>query len=193
MSRPVQVEIVPSHVHLSAADHAALFGTGHTGTISENLSQHGQYAYTEMVEVKGRKKAGLSLRILGPYRKQTQVEITPTEAEALGIKAPEAKSGDLSRAAKCVLKGPRGELKALAAVIVPQPHLHASEEDAKAMRIKHGDVVTMELLGGSRRLLEDVVVRVHPTYKLRLHVHPDLARAYWLTGVLHARLRDLNP
>lgn len=192
MSRPIQVEIVPSHVHLSAAHHAELFGAGHSGTISVQLSQHGQYAYAESVEVLGKKAKGLSLKVLGPYRKDTQVEITPTEAEALGIKAAQARSGDLSKAAKCRLKGPQGEIEVSAAVIIPQPHLHVSDADAKALRIAHGEVVTMELLGDTRRLLEDVVVRVHPTYKLRLHVHPDLARAYWMTGVLHARLRDLQ-
>lgn len=192
MSRPIQVEIVPSHVHLSAAHHAELFGVGHSGTISVNLSQHGQYAYAETVEVLGKKAKGISLKVLGPYRKDTQVELTPTEAESLGIKVIQARSGDLSQAVKCRIRGPQGIIEAPASVIIPQPHLHASDADAKALRITHGEVVTMELLGDTRRILEDVVVRVHPTYKLRLHVHPDLARAYWMTGVLHARLRDLS-
>jgi putative phosphotransacetylase len=191
MARPIPVEIIPSHAHLSEADHATLFGTVHTGTISASLSQHGQYAYAETLEVFGKLKRSLSVRVLGPHRRATQVELTPTEAALLGLTAPVARSGDLQKAAKCKLKGPQGEVSATA-VIVPKPHLHLSDAEAKTFRLENGKEVALDILGDTPRTLEGVVVRVHPTYRLRLHVHPDLARDYWLTGVLHARLRELN-
>ena len=192
MARPIPVEVIPSHVHLSEADHATLFGPGHAGTISTALSQHGQYAYAETIEVFGKLKKSLELRVLGPHRRGTQVELTPTEAALLGIVAPLARSGDLSKAAKCNLKGPGGEVKAAAVVIIPKPHLHVSDTEAKALRLENGKEVALDILGDNPRTLENVIVRVHPTYRLRLHVHPDLARQHWLTGVLHARLRELN-
>ncbi|MFZ2682185.1 MAG: PduL/EutD family phosphate acyltransferase [Patescibacteria group bacterium] len=192
MARPIPVEIIPSHIHLSAEDHAALFGTGHAGTVAVELSQHGQYAYTETLEIFGKLKRSLQLRVLGPYRRATQVELTPTEALLLGINAPLAKSGDLAAAGDCRLVGPAGEVKAKASVIVPMAHLHVSDTEAHALRLENGKRVALDILGDAPRTLKDVIVRVHPTYRLRLQVHADYARDYWLTGVLHARLRELN-
>jgi putative phosphotransacetylase len=191
MARPIPVEIIPSHAHLSEADHATLFGTGHAGTISTSLSQHGQYAYTETIEVFGKLKRSLNLRVLGPHRRATQVELTPTEAGLLGITAPTSRSGDLAKAGKCRLKGPQGEVSATA-VIIPKPHLHLSDAEAKYFRLENGREVAVDILGDAPRTLEGVIVRVHPTYRLRLHIHPDIAREYWLSGVLHARLREMN-
>lgn len=192
MTRPIPVEIIPSHIHLSESDHTTLFGIGHAGTIANSLSQHGQYAYAETVEVVGRLKKTLELRVLGPHRKTTQVELTPTEASLLGLTAPVARSGDLARAGKCRLKGPGGEVEVKAAVIIPKPHLHMSDAEAKSFRLENGKEIALDILGDALCTLENVVVRVHPTYRLRLHVHPDLARQYWLTGVLHARLRETH-
>jgi putative phosphotransacetylase len=191
MARPIPVEVIPSHIHLSEADHQQLFGSGHAGTIASELSQHGQYAYVETLQVFGKLKRSLELRVLGPHRRVTQVELTPTEAALLGIVAPVAKSGDLSAAANCRLQGPAGELKVEAAVIIPKPHLHVSDVEAKALRLENGREVAMDILGSHPKTLEGIVVRVHPTYRLRLHIHPDLAREHWLSGVLHARLREL--
>lgn len=190
MSRPIPVEIIPSHVHLSEADHSRLFGHGRASTITENLSQTGQFAYAESVEVFGKLKRSIILRVLGPFRRTTQVELTPTEAQLLGLVAPVARSGDLSSAASCRLVGPQGELSVLSSVIVPQPHLHCSETEASTLHLANGKIVSLEVLGDNPYVLEDVVVRVHPSYRLRLHVHPDLARIHWMTGVVHARIRD---
>ncbi len=190
MSRPIPVEIIPSHVHLSHEDHAKLFGPGHAGTISHALSQHGQYAYEETVEV-SKLKRSITLRVLGPERTQTQVELTPSEAALLDLKAPLAKSGDLTGAAECTLKGPKGKVK-VKAVIIPKPHIHLSDVEAKQLQLVNGATVRVEILGEHPAELAGVVVRVHPTYRPGLHVHGDIAREYWLTGVLHARIRDTH-
>lgn len=190
MSRPIPVEIIPSHVHLSDVDQAALFGAGFAATIAQPLSQTGQFAYADQVEVRGKLKRSLQLRVLGPARRTTQIELTPSEAQLLGIDAVEAKSGDLSQAADCTVRGPAGEVQVKAAVIVPKPHLHCSDAEATALHVTNGKVVALDILGDHPCSLEEVVVRVHPSYRLRLHVHPDLAREHWLVGVLHARIRE---
>ena len=190
MSRPIPIEIIPSHIHLSEDDHRMLFGSGFVGTVERQLSQRGQFVYRETVEVSGRLKRLLRLRVLGPHRRQTQIELTPSEAAMLGIAAGEARSGDLSAAASCTLTGPHGQVAVKAGVIIPRPHLHLSDVEAKGFRLKNGDQVDLELLGDAPQTLERVIVRVHPTYSLRLHVHPDLAREGWYVGNLHARLRE---
>lgn len=191
MSRPIPIEIIPSHVHLSDEDHRTLFGANFAGTVEHALSQRGQFAYQETVEILGRLKRSLKLRILGPYRKQTQVELTPHEAALLGIAAIEARSGDLSKAANCTLRGPAGQISAKVA-IVPKPHLHASESEAKNLSLVNGQEVTMEIVGETARTLPGVIVRVHPTYTLRLHVHPELAQREWYVGTLQARIRETH-
>ena len=192
MSRPIPVEIVPSHVHLSESDHAVLFGAGHAGTVAEPLSQNGQFAYLETVDVFGRLKRSLALRVLGPHRKTSQVEVTPTEAEFLGLEPIEARSGDLRGARPCRLKGPAGEVSLDAAVIVPRSHIHLSDHEAKALRLKNGDEASIDILGDRPRTIDNVVVRVHPTYRARLHIHADLARDAWIAGVHHVRIRELH-
>lgn len=188
MSRPIPVEIVPSHVHLSEDDQVTLFGVAFAATIAENLSQSGQYAYGETVDVSGRLKRQLSLRVLGPCRRETQVEITPTEAQLLGCDAKETKSGDHDVPGTCTVQGTEGSVTAR--VIVPQPHLHCSEVEAEQLHVHNGKEVTIDLDLDRSCTLTNVVVRVHPTYRLRLHIHPDIAREYWLTGVVHGRIRE---
>lgn len=188
MSRPIPVEIVPSHVHLSEADQAALFGPAFAATIAENLSQSGQFAYGETLEVRGRLQRSVSLRVLGPCRAASQVELTPTEAQLLGINASEAKSGEHGDASTCTIQGP--EASVTARVIVPRPHLHCSDVEAEQLHVHNGKMVTIDFDLDRPCTLTDVVVRVHPTYRLRLHIHPDIAREYWLTGVVHGRVRE---
>lgn len=192
MSRPIPVEIVPSHVHLSEADHIAVFGALHAGSVAAPLSQNGQFAYEESVEVFGRLKRGLTLRVLGPHRKASQVELTPTEADYLGLDVPVARSGDVSQAAPCRIVGPAGEIELPAAVIVPQPHMHLSDIEAAALRLGNGSEVSVDILGDTPRSLSGVLVRVHPTYRARLHIHADIARSEWLSGVHHVRIRELD-
>lgn len=189
MSRPIPVEIVPSHVHLSEEHFAVLFGAGHAATIVENLSQTGQFAYRESVEVFGKLKRSVVLRVLGPGRRATQVELTPTEAQLLGLAAPLTRSGETAHAADCRLVGPAGETLVPASVIVPKPHLHCSDVEAASLHVANGKMVSIEVIGDNPYVLDDVAVRVHPSYRLRLHVHPDLAREHWMTGVVHARIR----
>jgi len=192
MSRPIPVEVIPSHVHLSESHHHILFGDGHMGTVRHELSQTGQFAYEETVEVRGENDEKLTLRVLGPYRKSTQVELTPTEARLLGIGAPLAKSGDLSAAQSCALHTAHGTISAPASVIIPKCHLHLSDTEATALRLVNGATVRVDVVGDATRVIEGVVVRVHPTYRARLHIHSDIARDLWLHSGSHVRVRDIQ-
>ncbi|HCC83843.1 TPA: hypothetical protein DEP96_03255 [Candidatus Uhrbacteria bacterium] len=190
MSRPIPIEIIPSHIHLSEEHQAKLFGVGQAATITHALAQSGQFAYAESLQVFGKLKRSVTLRVLGPHRKFTQVELTPTEAALLGLNAPIARSGEVSQAATCRLVGPAGEVEAEASVIIPQAHLHCSETEAVSLRLQNGKIVEIEIIGEQPALLTNVTVRVHPSYRLRLHIHPDIAREYWISGVVHGKLRD---
>ncbi len=192
MSRPIPVEIIPSHIHLSAEHQAVLFGAGTASTVAQTLAQTGQFAYAESLQVFGKLKRSLTLRVLGPVRASTQVELTPTEALMLGLSVVEARSGDLRAAETCKLVGPAGEVMAEASVIVPQAHLHCSDTEAASLHVSNGQVVEIELLGEQPVVLTGVVVRVHPSYRLRLHIHPDVAREYWITGVVHGKVREVK-
>lgn len=182
----IPVEVVPSHIHLSAEDYAALFGDT-PSTVAHRISQQGQHATDVSVEVRGRLlKRALLVRYLGPERMHTQVELTPTEAKYLGIEAPVAKSGMLTGAGDCTLVGPAGKIVSRASVIVPRAHVHCSPDEAAVLRLEHGQEVSMELHLDTPRILEGVIVRVHPSYTLRLHIHADIAREHWIMGPLYA-------
>lgn len=188
---PIPVEVVPSHVHVCAADYAVLFGEN-PATVAHRLSQYGQHVWEETIEISGKLlKRTLVVRVLGPERRATQVELTPTEAKYLGVDASFARSGDLARAGTCVLKGPSGKVTAQAVAIVPKPHVHCSPDEAAALRLENGQEVAVDLMLDTPRTIEGVVVRVHPTYQLRLHLHADIAREHWIAGPCYAELRNI--
>ncbi len=192
MSRPIPVEVVPSHVHLSEAHHRILFGERHSGTVHQELSQAGQFAYAETVDVIGPNGEAITLRVLGPSRKATQVELTPTEAAFLGLNAVEASSGDLSHAVDCVLKTKFATIDASKSVIVPRMHVHLSDSEAQTLRLDHGSTVRVDVIGDGAQLIDRVAVRVHPTYRARMHIHADVARDLWLNAGTHVRIRDIQ-
>ncbi len=192
MSRPILVEVVSSHVHLSEAHHRILFGERHSGTVHQVLSQAGQFAYAETVDVIGSNGELIPLRVLGPSRKVTQVELTPTEAAFLGLDAVEALSGDLRPAVDCVLRTRFATIDASKSVIVPRKHIHLSDSEAQALRLDHGAVVRVDLVGDGVQVIDHVAVRVHPTYRARMHIHADDARDLWLSAGTHVRIRDIQ-
>ncbi len=192
MSRPIPVDVVPSHVHLSENHQRILFGERHDGTIFQAISQTGQFAYEESVEVIGSAGRRLKLRVLGPSRKVTQIELTSTEAMFLGIDAPVAKSGDLAFAGSCRLETTYGGVDVPAGVIIPLTHLHLSDSEAKEARLTTGSIVRVDIIGDTPHMIDNVVVRVHPTYRARLHINADVARDLWMHTGAHVRIRDLQ-
>ena len=188
MSRPIPVDVVPSHVYLSQKDQTTLFGSGYAMTIEGELTQGGQHYYEETVEVFGKLKRSLSLRVLGPNWENSFVELTPTEAVFLGLSAKEARSGDLSEAVACRLVGPKGEVTLKKGVIISRPHLRCSPQDARAFHLQNHDEISVEIMGNRPRTLEGVLVRVHPTFSLQLDINADQARDFWITRPTHARI-----
>lgn len=190
MPKPIPVDIIPSHVYLSADDQATLFGIGYPLTIAGGLSQAGQYLYEETVEVFGKLKKSLRFRVLGPNWAKSFVELTPTEAAFLGIKAPVAKTGELTTAAMVRLVGPVGEVIIEQGAIVPRPHLLCSDVEARDLYLTNGKIVAVDILSEKVKVIEEVIVRVHPTFRLRLELHQDWARDLWITRPTHARIRS---
>ena len=188
--RPIPVDLIPSHVYLSQKDQIALFGSGYAMTVVGNLSQTGQYVCEETVDVYGRLKRGLKLRILGPHWETSHVEVSKTEAAYLGYDLDEVRSGDTSAAKSCKLKGPEGEVELKAGLIVTKPHLLCSPKDAQMLSVMNGQEVSIEVLTQTPQTLEGVVVRVHPTYHLRIEIPLTYARDLWIARSVHARLID---
>lgn len=187
MSRPIQVDIVPSHIYLSEKDQKTLFGVGHAMTILVEHSHPGQIVYQDTVAVKGKNDEQIDLHILGPNWERTHIEVTPTEAKMLGLRIVQAKSGHLENAQSCTLIGPHGIVELDFGLIVPRPHLMCSVKDAETLHVINGQTVTVEL-SGTQQKISDVIVRVHPMFRLRLEIHQDFARDFWLTRGTHATI-----
>lgn len=179
MSNQVLVEISARHVHLSQADLETLFGEGYELTVKKMLSQPGQYACEERVKVVGAKSEFPAVSILGPVRKETQVELSLTDARSIGVQAPVRESGDLEGSGFCKLVGPKGEIEIEKGVIAAKRHIHATTKDAEEMGIENGQIVSVEIPTANGRNLTfgDVVVRVSDSYALAMHIDTDEANA----------------
>ncbi len=179
MPQPIPVHVQYRHVHLSVADREALFGSEKLTKRSE-LAHRGQFVADQTVRVVGPNGVELEqVRVLGPEREETQVELSPTEAFALGIDAPVRLSGDLSRTGSCELIGPEGSVALKAGVIIPARHLHCNERDAAKLGVEHHQLVTAVPVGHPEAAIELVSVRVHPTFALSLHLTHDEASEFW--------------
>ena len=177
MDRKVLVETSARHLHLSQADLETLFGKGHELTVKKMLSQPGQFAAEEKVEVIG-PKGSLKMSVLGPVRKETQVEVSLTDARTLGVKPPIRESGDLEGSAPCKLVGPAGEVELAQGVIAAKRHLHCTPEDAAEIGLKDKDIISLKIDSPERSLIfGDVVVRVSASYATAVHIDTDEANA----------------
>lgn len=179
MENKVLVEISARHVHLSQADLETLFGAGYELTVKKELSQPGQYACNERVRVIGAKGEFPAVSILGPVRKETQVELSLTDARSIGVTAPVRESGELEGSGSCKLVGPAGEVELAQGVIAAKRHIHATTADAERMGLTNGEIVSVEIPTANGRNLTfgDVVVRVSDSYALAMHIDTDEANA----------------
>ena len=173
----IMLEMSARHVHVSKEDLEILFGKGYTLKKKKDLSQPGQFACEEKVEVIGERGSAM-MSILGPERKNTQVEVSLTDARTLGLKAPVRESGDLLDAGPVTLKGPAGEVSKEHAVIAAKRHIHMNENDAKNYSVSNGEIVKVEVNSNDRKLIfDDVVIRVSNSYSLAMHIDTDEANA----------------
>ncbi|MBE6125400.1 MAG: phosphate propanoyltransferase [Erysipelotrichaceae bacterium] len=174
------VETSARHVHVTQEHLEKLFGEGYQLTVRKMLSQPGQFASNEKVTVVG-PKGELKCSILGPVRKDTQIEVSLTEARQLGIKAPVRESGDIAGSAGCKLIGPAGEVEVSEGVIAAMRHVHMTPEDAEHYGVENGQIVAVKVFNGvddSRALVfENTVVRVSKSYSLAMHIDTDESNA----------------
>ena len=182
---PIPIEVSAHHVHLSQADVEKLFGAGHQLTPEHDLSQPGQFACVEKVHLIGPKGRISNVRVLGPTRKETQVEIAMTEQFKVGIQPPIRESGDLAGTSGIMLEGSHGTSVVERGVICAQRHIHMSPEDAMRLRLRDKYVVRVRVKGERELIYGDVVVRVNPNYRLAMHIDTDEGNAANIrTGML---------
>ncbi len=177
--KEVPVGVSSRHLHVSAQDFATLFGAGKSPTPQRPISQPGQYAAGETVAVAGRGGRIEGVRVVGPARGRTQLELSPGDCRSLGIQAPVKLSGKLEGSGGGVtLEGPAGKVALESGVIVAQRHLHVAPADARRLGVADGDVVAIECGPAGRRVtLHDVAVRMGPTHATELHLDTDEANA----------------
>ncbi|MCX7943900.1 MAG: acetate/propionate family kinase [Deltaproteobacteria bacterium] len=172
---PIPIEVSAYHVHLSRDDVEKLFGAGYKLTFDHELSQIGQYACRERVNLIGPKGRIDNVRILGPERNATQVEISMTEEFKLGINAPIRASGDIEGTPGITIEGPKGTVKINKGVILTLKHIHMSFEDALRFGIRDGDLVQVKVEGERGIIFDEVLVRVNKDYRLAMHINTDEA------------------
>lgn len=176
----VTVGVSNRHVHLSARHLQQLFGKNYQLSEVKDLGQPGQYAAKETVSLVGAKGIVEGVRVLGPLRKQTQVEISRTDSFRLGIAAPVRESGNLEDTPGCMLVGPAGTVSLKEGVIVAARHIHMSPKEAKQLGYKDCDRVSVLVEGERELCYHSVIVRVHSDFRLELHIDTDEANAAFL-------------
>jgi acetate kinase len=179
----IPVAVSARHVHLCPRTIAALFGRHHALHVRTAITQPDQYASEETVTLIGPKGRLEHVRVVGPARTEDQVEISRTDAVALGIDPPVRESGDLEDTPGITLSGPMGTVALRAGVICSMRHIHMSPADAITLGLKDQDQIAVSVTGGGRRVtFGDVRVRVSPAYRLEFHVDTDEANAAGLQG-----------
>lgn len=177
----VPIGVSARHVHLSTLHIAQLFGNESALSVLKPLSQPDQFAANEWVAIEGPKRRIERVRILGPARKQTQVEISQTDAFSLGVTPPIRESGDLKGSGRIKIIGPHGEVTIEEGLIIAQRHIHFHPDDAKRWDIENGEKLQVRLDGKRPVIFEDVVARISPFYRLDMHIDTDEANAAGVT------------
>jgi acetate kinase len=175
--RKIPIEVSAHHVHLSNEDIKTLFGPGKELTQRSDLSQPGQFACEETVNLIGPRGRVERVRVLGPARGETQVEISMTEEFKLGVKAPIRASGVLKGSPGITLEGTSGKVDIPYGVICSLRHIHMSPEDALSSGVRDKDIVSVHIEGERKLIFGDVLVRVHPDFRLSMHIDTDEANA----------------
>ncbi len=173
----IPVGVSNRHVHLSVEDVEKLFGAGYQLTPFRELSQPGQFACNETVTLVGPRGTIHGVRILGPARGATQVEISRTDCFHLGVHAPLRMSGDIEGTPGMVLVTQKGSVVLEKGVIVAKSHVHMSPSEAEVFHVQDGDTLMLETTGERKIIYSDVAVRIHPRYALDFHVDLDEGNA----------------
>jgi len=170
MEKFVPVNMSNRHIHVSQEHLEILFGEGHKLTLMKDLSQPGQFACEEKVDIVGPKSTLKGVRILGPVRAQTQLEISMFDARTLGVEAVVRASGNTANTPGCTIVGPKGQVVIEEGVIVAARHIHMHTTDGEKFGLKDKDIVKVRVGNERSVLFEKVAVRVHDTFALDMHI-----------------------
>lgn len=177
MSYEVKIGLSNKHLHLSEKHIEVLFGAGHKLTPKKDLVQPGQFACEEKVDIVGPKSTLKGIRVLGPARPETQVELAMTDARTIGIKAPIRESGKLEGTPGCKLIGPCGEVELDHGVIVALRHVHLSTAQAAEAGVKDKDIVSIKIEGERGLTFDNVLVRSGDAHEREVHLDTDEGNA----------------
>ena len=174
----IPIGVSNRHIHLSKSDLETLFGEGYELTPIKELSQPGQYACKEQLTIIGPSMRPIeNVRVLGPVRKASQVEISATDSYVLKVKPPVRESGNIKDSAPIRIVGPKGVVELNEGCIIANRHIHMSPAEAEVFGLKDGDYVDIDVNGKRRTRWFDVQVRVHKDFRLEMHVDTDDANA----------------
>lgn len=178
MGDTVPVGVSNRHIHLSTEDLETLFGKGYELTPIKDLSQPGQFACKETLTIVGPSLRPIeNVRVLGPVRKASQVEISRTDSFTLKVKPPVRESGDIAGSAPITIIGPEGVVTLKEGCIIANRHIHMSTDEGAAFGLCDGQYVDVEVSGERRTKFYDVQVRVHKDFRLEMHIDTDDANA----------------
>ena len=187
MSEQILVETSARHVHLDAASVEILFGKGRKLTPKKDLSQPGQFACEEKVTVIG-PKGSLKATVLGPERSANQVELSLTDARAIGLSLKIRESGDIADTAGCILEGPAGRVEMKEGVIAAKRHIHMTPEDAQRFGVSDKQIVSVKVNSDRPLIFGDVVVRVSDKFALAMHIDTDESNAAASCGATYGEI-----
>ncbi len=179
----IKIEVSARHLHISRKDLDKLFGKGYELKPVKDLSQKKQYASEEMVTLKTEAGELNNLRILGPVRKETQIELSMTDARKLKLKPPIRLSGEIKGSLGASLVGPKGEVKLKEGVIIAQRHIHCDPETAKKLKLSEKRDVSVKTFGDRGLVFNKVPVRIDESFVFRMHIDTDEGNASLPEGV----------
>lgn len=188
MAKTLPIALSNRHIHLSREDLDVLFGEGYELVKFRDLSQPGQYACEEQVDAVGPKGTINGIRVLGPTRNESQLEVSVSDAFALGIKPMIRNSGEIEGTPGLKLVGPKGEVELDKGVIVAARHIHMHTSDAEEFDVKDNDVVKIKIDNPRGLIFDNVLVRVNPDYALEMHVDIEEGNA---SGVKNGDMVEL--
>ncbi len=174
----VPIGISVRHVHLTREHLEILFGKDYELNTLKDLSQPGEFASTETVSIKGRKGAIDRVRVLGPIRKYTQVEISKTDAYKLGLNPPVRESGDIKGSSQVTLVGPKGEVQLNEGCVIASRHIHITPEDVERLGLEGEPKVKVLIDGVKGGIIHNVTLKVSENYKFELHLDTDDGNAF---------------
>lgn len=186
--RKLPIALSNRHIHLSEKDVEKLFGKGYKLSKLRDLSQPGQYACKEVVDIVGPKSSIKGVRVLGPTREESQLEISISDSFALGVEAVIRNSGDIEDTPGIKLLGPKGEVELEKGVIVAARHIHMHPDDAENFGVKDKDIVEIKVDNPRGLIFNNVLVRVSPDFALEMHVDIEEGNA---SGVKNGDMVEL--